>query len=545
MEGMAGLLRGIVPATAYRVIKFAEKFIISNNNNIGSMPSAILQSRISTFESLGRSGASSSSSSTLPTVHSKSHLHPRTPFSPPTTPRPTSPSPSPPNLGHRTSLIDLKDWIVDDGPSSPPIIAPKPLAARTNGNGNSNGIWATNTGPLIAPLINLESPPKPKASLFSGMKAPPLPPRKPSLPSLKLSSSYSSSVSNNGKPTLRPPIRSDSLTVEHVHTYPPAKIDPSRPRYIPGHASASSISSFHSVSLSSDTDPSTPDSVSNFVATYPMDQDYDPEFSKSNSSEADSISLGESYEEVSISSLVSPTKEGMTNHDWEKASVGRVPPRLPQRPASSPSFTIKPPTPAPQKSASGSHRFRSPISSSSPSPAATTTFTKRRPPPPPPPTSRSSDRSSIRSNATSRSTSSTYSKIDHPWSISPLFAKTKRPTPVPPVARQRYERVFNANIAQQRKAEKQKAKEKPALLSPAEARGTRRAAGWRGLSVDLITGGHDVGVPEPQKEDEEEVNEVVGDSDRLEGCFIRSIWVRSKLDREKLCEIWWVQSLLC
>jgi hypothetical protein len=93
---------------------------------------------------------------------------------------------------------------------------------------------------------------------------------------------------------------------------------------------------------------------------------------------------------------------------------------------------------------------------------------------------------------------------------------------------------------QQRKAEKQKAKEKPALLSPAEARGARRAAGWRGLSVDLIMSGHDVDASEPQREDEEEVNEMVGDSDRLEGYSVRSIWVRSKLDREKLGEIWWV-----
>jgi hypothetical protein len=36
----------------------------------------------------------------------------------PRKPRIKSPSPSPPNLGCTTSIIDLKDWIVDDGPKS-------------------------------------------------------------------------------------------------------------------------------------------------------------------------------------------------------------------------------------------------------------------------------------------------------------------------------------------------------------------------------------------------------------------------------------------
>jgi hypothetical protein len=98
--------------------------------------------------------------------------------------------------------------------------------------------------------------------------------------------------------------------------------------------------------------------------------------------------------------------------------------------------------------------------------------------------------------------------------------------------------VFNANVVQRRRAEKQKGRERPALLSPTEARGARRAAGWRGLSVDLITGEHDADASVSHKEDEEEVDEVIGSSDRLEGCFVRSIWVKSKLDREKLNEIW-------
>ena len=92
---------------------------------------------------------------------------------------------------------------------------------------------------------------------------------------------------------------------------------------------------------------------------------------------------------------------------------------------------------------------------------------------------------------------------------------------------------------QRRRAEKQKGKERPALLSPTEARGARRAAGWRGLSVDLITGDRNAEAFASRKEeDSEEVDEAVRRSDRLEGCFVKSIWVKSKLAREKLNEIW-------
>ena len=53
--------------------------------------------------------------------------------------------------------------------------------------------------------------------------------------------------------------------------------------------------------------------------------------------------------------------------------------------------------------------------------------------------------------------------------------------------------------------------------------------------MDLITSGHDA---VSQKKGEEDFDEIVGSSDRLEGCLVRSIWVRSRLDREKLSEIW-------
>ncbi|KAG6876748.1 hypothetical protein C0993_000725 [Termitomyces sp. T159_Od127] len=257
-----------------------------------------------------------------------------------------------------------------------------------------------------SPSRKPQCPPSPPASLIDlhdwVVAAPPLPPRRSSVPL-------------------------DS------HTYPPLKPDLDVPSL--RHAPASSISSFHSVSLSSDTDPAS-------------------------SVDPDSVSLDESFEQVSIAALPAP-------------------PKLPQRP----------PAPAP--------------ASASPS---------RRPPPPPP--SRSSDRSSIRSTATSFSVSSAS------------HLKVKRPTPVPPAARVRYDAVFDANVRQSRSA-----KQPPALLSPEQARGThRRAAGWRGLSVDLITGAQDVSPPDDDS--------VVAPSDKLEGRFVKPIWRRSRLGRKTLAEIW-------
>ncbi|KAG6854703.1 hypothetical protein C0991_002415 [Blastosporella zonata] len=496
------------------------------------MPSTAIQSRISAFESLNsssplKSPSLKSPSLNTPSSYPKSLNSPSFPQKPlshkPPPPKPVSRSPSPPNLGRKTSLIDLKDWIVDDGPSS--------IDDRT-----------PTQHQFVPPLINLESPPRPKPTVPAGT-APPLPPRKPSYTSLKSVASSLSSHSVSASP--HPSHRSDSLTVDH-HTYPPLKIDAdSHSRNTPGHAPASSISSFHSVSLSSDTDPTTPGSAT-FISTYPMDRDPELKYA----SEADTASLADSYEEVSTPSVASPVTERIISLDWEKAMARRkqVPPKLPQRPSPTLSFsstsihsTLNSPPLKPQStssSAPGSPAYRASLSSPSPSSTLGTGSLTRKPPPPPP--SRSSDRSSILSTATSYSASSnSHSSQGHSGysarSINSIQLKSKRPTPVPPAARVRYESVFNANVIQQRKAEKQKAKEKPTLLSPAEARGTsRRAAGWRGLSVDLITGGNDEGPPQ----DDDEVSEVVGPTDKLEGRLIKTIWRRSRLGRRTLGAIW-------
>ncbi|KDR81707.1 hypothetical protein GALMADRAFT_221573 [Galerina marginata CBS 339.88] len=450
------------------------------------MPSTTLQTRISAFES--------------PALYNSRP--------------PPSPSPSPPNLGRKTSLIDLKDWVVDDGPR----VTKTPTQQAFKG-----------------PLISFESsPPKPKPkpkptnlSAASFKPPPKLPPRKPSHTSLKSVASSSA----------------DSLTVEHAHRYPPLALDLS-PR---NHAPSSSISSFHSVSLSSDTDPSTPGSVANFIATFPMDEEH-----HATGRDTDSISLTDSYEDVSTSSLASPATERLITLDWEKAMAKRkqVPPKLPQRPSSARSPILKP-TPPPSSyvsraaSASGSTPaspiVRPTISAASSSSTLAqmanngnipTPYVPRRAAPPPPP-SRSSDRSSIRSNTSYSSSSHSHqSQVAHRSSL--LSLKTKRPTPVPLAARKRYEVVFNANVLQRRRAEKQRQEEKPMLLSPVEARG-RRAAGWRGLSVDLITG-DDAHPQSPMNGDQ--ADETVRSDEKLEGSIVKLIWKRSGLESAQLADIW-------
>lgn len=72
-------------------------------------------------------------------------------------------------------------------------------------------------------------------------------------------------------------------------------------------------------------------------------------------------------------------------------------------------------------------------------------------------------------------------------------------------------------------------------MSVAEAR-SRRAAGWRGLSVDLLTA-NDI----PQQLDHgngSAFDDIVGPDEKLEGPIIRQIWKRSGLDNSRLAEIW-------
>ncbi|KAJ2913733.1 hypothetical protein MD484_g6694, partial [Candolleomyces efflorescens] len=501
------------------------------------MPAA-LHSRIAAFESLAGGTTSHTRLNAVPDDDGPSLLD--APLSAPNlqpvilTPSKPSPSPSPPNLGRKTSLIDL-----DDG--------------------------------------------RPANKL-----PPPLPPRKtPSYTSLKSVASTSSSHSASFlyPPRPRPDGPSTPLSVSI----------PIKGR----HAQGSSVSSFHSVSLSSDTDPSTPGSIANFIATYPID-DPDP--------------LTDSYEDVSTFSPASPGTERMISAEFDKAraraanrtsqqtillpsatisSSQQQTPKLPQRP--SPPTSIKSPPPLPSRNlnnprSSGSSTPRSspasPVSTPVLGPMIPTTYAVRRPPPAPPSRAShasASDRSSIQSTFSMSSSGHSHgSRImtfngNAAGSLNALAAaaRTKRPTPVPLAARRRYEKVFRANVIQRRKAVEEQKKSKPkkenGLLSPngGTSPTNGRGRGWRGLSVDLITGDPDsvaeqlngavakkdkgkakdtdsdseddedlVKVKSKLFEKEKENEEVVGKDERLEGAIVKLVWKRCGLEKRRLAEIW-------
>ncbi|KAG2349468.1 hypothetical protein BDR05DRAFT_979666 [Suillus weaverae] len=508
------------------------------------MPSAALQSRIKAFEALADQRPSQTttkpsfvvlkakyppSSTNLlesPISPTSNSFQPIAPFTPPKS-LSRSPSPSPPNLGRRTSLIDLKDWIVDDGPNGAPSgvshctgrhlkgVAHKPAAARS--------------APISsAPLINLESPPKSR---------PPLPPRKPSYTSTDSSSSISNSAISDSSATLRPPGHSDSLTVEH--TYPPPRSHAFGSARV-SHAPASSISSFHSVSLSSDGSdlkPMSPRlSVQLSLVTNGDNDD---------SVDGDIVSIADSFDNVSVTSAISPTAN--VPFDWGKViSNGNgiprpEPPKLPQRP--------------------GAKLLLSPSVSRSVSTSSSITPTTRRlrPPPPPPqsrtklPSSRTSpastsastsDRSSILSNATTTSMTSTSTTSISTRNSGQLTHKASpllRPTPVPPAARTRYETLFVTTLINRRKVAK-KAKPKSPPSSTLSVKKSRQAAGWRGLSVDLITNPEDhpiLPLKEVESDNDDDTDLVpVGPDEKLGGRIVRLIWSASKLDRGKLRDIW-------
>lgn len=513
-----------------------------------------IQSRIHAFEALSSCTSPKTAVKSSPNLLDAPNSPTSTSFRP-IVPSPTnssfkkpvsrSPSPSPPILGRKTSLLDLKDWVLDVGPvsqGSPPKSLSKPSSGEPQGarpptRHVSDSSWRLHSS--STPLINLDT------TTLSKSTAPPLPPRKASYSSLRSISVSNSSTSSLAKSPNALPLplpsqpsrrKSDSLTVDHP--YAPL-LGTATPRA--GHVPASSISSFHSVSLSSDggTDCTTPGSISNFVATYPIDRDEgrlagDGE----NGHERDDISLDDSYENVSASAI-SPCTSSVS-HDWGEYMKRRAePPKLPQRPKpplkvnSSPTTTIR---------------------SDPTSPRISPPLLVKHPPPPPPPRSRgpppsnrsslastiASDRSSILSTATSRTSISSVrpmlSTKPSPIAI-PLQRQISRPTPVPPAARRRYEAVFCANVISCRRAEaSERAK------SPPPGRKSRQAAGWRGLSVDLITN------PEENQSSEEAGPEVldqeVGSDDRLDGRMIAMIWSASKLDRSKLKEIWCVLTIL-
>jgi hypothetical protein len=173
-------------------------------------------------------------------------------------------------------------------------------------------------------------------------------------------------------------------------------------------------------------------------------------------------------------------------------------------------------------------------------------YTPRRAAPPPPPPSRSSDRSSILSTQSFSSHSSHSYQQPPPRSGAPsLMLKTKRPTPVPLAARKRYEAVFINNVLQQRKAQAAKETSTGSLLSPpSEVARNRRAAGWRGLSVDLIVDpqGPTINGAQNSTPQSQGVVDEAASHDKLEGAIVKLIWKKSGLDSSRLAEVWYVTS---
>ena len=113
-----------------------------------------------------------------------------------------------------------------------------------------------------------------------------------------------------------------------------------------------------------------------------------------------------------------------------------------------------------------------------------------------------------------------------------------RATPVPVSARKRYEAVFTTNVVQQRRLEKMRQREKEVASSP---RRVRQASGWRGLSVDLITGSlNSTAETNKPVSDDEVVEENVGPDDALDGNVVKMVWSASHLGKDKLRAIWFV-----
>jgi hypothetical protein len=97
-------------------------------------------------------------------------------------------------------------------------------------------------------------------------------------------------------------------------------------------------------------------------------------------------------------------------------------------------------------------------------------------------------------------------------------------------------------VISRRKAAK-KAKPKSPPSSTLSLKKSRQAAGWRGLSVDLITNPEDhpiVPSKEAESDGDDDIDLVpVGPEERLGGRIVRLVWSASKLDRGKLRDIWY------
>jgi hypothetical protein len=452
------------------------------------MPASSLQSRIRAFEDLGhaKDGGRPSGGFKLDLNSDDAGDMPPSPmYSGPKTPSANAP---------QVSLIDLRDWVLEDEPTYQ-----SSLLHSTQVEPPVTPASLSHTGRTETPLIVLDGA---AASLSPSPKpAPPLPPRKPSYSSLKSVSTGSSNHTRHpNEPSLS--IRTSDSLSPVTHAYPPLNA----PR---GHVQASSISSMHSVSLSDGGDEHTPTP---------------PSTSMGMPREGDDDSFDDSFETLSTTSSAPP-------FDWPVGNVGFGPLR------GSPMAAMRQMPPPPAKAIDIPGVVTHPA----------LPYVPRRPPPIPPrikpsapsapPSSRASvtsfsDRSSIFSVATATTSRTSTSGHDTSGKASPLniprlanpVASLMRPTPVPAAARARYEAVFAGNVGAQMRVEAEAARE----LSRNKARKT----GWRGLSVDLVTNTDE---SDPLSAP---VMPVIGAETTLSGHQVRAIWSASQVDRTKLRLIW-------
>lgn len=334
----------------------------------------------------------------------------------------------------------------------------------------------------------------------------------------------------------------------------------------------SSVSSMHSVSLSSDQGDD-----EQHVQTYPLDTDKD--------------SLAESYEDVTVPASYREHAPISTPYSYSQRRVPPppspipvpLPPPLPQRQVSAPAIPAartSPNTTGSSSMSSASRRVPPPPPPSGPLPyvARTRTPSTSRPPsvrsfgsnssaPPVPipipipsfPPSRTASVSSTSTANNHHHTTITIPRVSPALIVQQgtgssgvnLTGYTRgRAPPMPPAARARYDRVFDANwraVASRKNGKKEGAGNGNGMLSVPGAETPRTRKGWRGLSVDLIPadnpalageGGGDEKVMTREKVEEKE--EVVPGDARLPSGVVKRIWSLSRLEKTRLKDIWYV-----
>ncbi|KZV67995.1 hypothetical protein PENSPDRAFT_736222 [Peniophora sp. CONT] len=306
----------------------------------------------------------------------------------------------------------------------------------------------------------------------------------------------------------------------------------------------SSVSSMHSVSLSSDQGDD-----EQHVQTYPLD--------------TDNTSLSESFEDVTVPASYrehAPISYSQRRVPPPPSPIPvPLPPPLPQRQSSTPAIPAQRASPNTTGSSTGSGSRRvpppPPPPQTGPLPyvARTRTPSMSRPPSvrsfasgssaPPVPTRTASVSSTSTSNNHTTPRISPALTVQGTGNSSIVGASRGRAPPMPPAARTRYDKVFDANwrVNTARPSKKAK-KDGNGMLSVPGTETPRTRKGWRGLSVDLIPADNPAFTGESEKSGMRvkvpEREEIVPGDARLSSGVVKRIWSLSRLDRARLKDIW-------